>query len=142
MRPPQPQFSLPTPKYGRRKGSARPLARLRFTMLESAALVMYSTHCIISSTLPLPTLPQTYGAAPSDTAGGLVRRTYAGACTAENRAVDWSADRFALPRVDAHYLHRPGLLRRALEGGDLYLRLRRIGGRARRRVRPDFAQAN
>jgi peptidoglycan/xylan/chitin deacetylase (PgdA/CDA1 family) len=83
-----------------------------------------------------------YGAPPSDAARDLVHRTYTGACTADNRAVEPAADRYSLPRVDAHYLHRPGLLRRALEGGELYLRLRRMGGRARRRVRPDFAQAN
>jgi peptidoglycan/xylan/chitin deacetylase (PgdA/CDA1 family) len=79
-----------------------------------------------------------YGAGPSDGARDLVRRTYTGACTAENRAIDRSADPFALPRVDAHYLRRPALLRRVLEGEDLYLRLRRIGARARRRLRPDF----
>jgi peptidoglycan/xylan/chitin deacetylase (PgdA/CDA1 family) len=82
-----------------------------------------------------------YGAPPSDVARDLVRRTYAGACTAENRAVDPSADRLGLPRVDAHYLRRPGLLRKALEGGDLYLLLRRIGAHARRRLRPDFARS-
>ena len=65
-----------------------------------------------------------YGVAPA-AAQALVERAYAGACAGGNRAVADSAARFLVPRVDAHYLRRPGHLQRALEGGDSYLLLRR-----------------
>src|SRR6516162_784649 len=65
MLPPQPQLSLPTPKYVSFHGFSRPLERRRFAIGESASDVMYSTHCAISCTEPLPRFPQTYGSAPS-----------------------------------------------------------------------------
>ena len=55
------------------------------------------------------------------------RRAYAGACAGGPARVGARADRFALPRVDAHYLRRPGLLDRALKGRDAYLRMRHLG---------------
>lgn len=79
-----------------------------------------------------------YGAVPGRSTQALVERTYAGACVGENRPVRAGSDRFALPRFDAHYLRRPALLRRALQGWDPYLLLRRGGGRIRRSLRPDF----
>jgi hypothetical protein len=79
-----------------------------------------------------------YGPAPRHPVRALVERTYEGACGGGNRYVDAGADRFCLPRVDAHYLRRPSLLARTLEGGSRYLRLRRIGARARRLVRKDY----
>jgi peptidoglycan/xylan/chitin deacetylase (PgdA/CDA1 family) len=81
-----------------------------------------------------------YGMAPK-AARALVERTYPGACAGGNRAVRDGASRFMLPRVDAHYLRRPALLGRALEDGDLYLLMRRLGARLRRTVRRDFARA-
>ena len=81
-----------------------------------------------------------YGAA-SGAARALVERAYAGACVGGNRAADGGVSRFLLPRVDAHYLRRPALLRRTLQGGGSYLAMRRLGARLRRVVRPDFARA-
>jgi peptidoglycan/xylan/chitin deacetylase (PgdA/CDA1 family) len=69
----------------------------------------------------------------------LVRATYAGACGGGMSIVGPGADPWRLPRVDAHYLRRPELLRRALMGSlDAYLRVRRVGARARRLVKKDF----
>ena len=64
MFPPHPQLSLPTPKYFSFHGLSRPFARRSFASVESPSAVMYSTHSIISCTVPLPTLPQMYGSAP------------------------------------------------------------------------------
>jgi peptidoglycan/xylan/chitin deacetylase (PgdA/CDA1 family) len=79
-----------------------------------------------------------YGTVPGRRVRALVERTYEGACAGGNRHVDAGDDRFLLPRVDPHYLRRPSLLARALEGDSGYLRLRRIGARARRLVRKDY----
>ena len=65
MLPPQPQFSLPTPKYLTRQGFSRPLARRRFAISLSPSNVMYSTQSCISLTVPEPTLPATYASQPS-----------------------------------------------------------------------------
>src|SRR5487761_2762089 len=65
MFPPQPQLSLPTPKYGSFHGCSRPFLRRRLDMGDWASEVTYSTHSIISCTVPLPTLPQKYGSQPS-----------------------------------------------------------------------------
>jgi peptidoglycan/xylan/chitin deacetylase (PgdA/CDA1 family) len=75
-----------------------------------------------------------YGAVPNEGARRLVEETYVGACGAGTRAARPGADRFALPRVDAHYLRDPRVFRRALEGFDAYLWLRRAGARVRARV--------
>src|ERR1039458_5161458 len=61
MLPPQPQLSLPTAQNGTFHGLSRPFCRRKLAIGESAALVRYSTHCIISCTEPLPTLPQMHG---------------------------------------------------------------------------------
>ena len=76
-----------------------------------------------------------YGAEPSEEAGRRIAETYDVACSTEIARVDAGADLYALPRIDAHYLRRPELLRRVLEGGlDSYLGLRAIAARARRSV--------
>lgn len=62
---PQPQFSLPTPKYLISHGSSRPFCRRQFAIGLLPSKVRYSTHCDISWTVPLPTLPQLYGSQPS-----------------------------------------------------------------------------
>jgi peptidoglycan/xylan/chitin deacetylase (PgdA/CDA1 family) len=82
-----------------------------------------------------------YGLAPP-AARAIVERAYAGGCALGNRSVGTGSSRFMLPRVDAHYLRRPALLKRALAGGDSYLLMRRLGARLRRTVRPDFARAS
>lgn len=83
-----------------------------------------------------------YGAAPAAAAARIVERTYVAACTTVPGETRQGANLFALPRVDAHYLRRPELLRRALEGTlGPYLAARRIGSRARRALRKDYATA-
>ena len=83
-----------------------------------------------------------YGALPGPAVRGLVDRTYDAACTTRLAAVDEQPDVHALPRVDAHYLRRPELLRRAVSGSlGPYLAVRRLGARARRVVRPDYVTA-
>jgi peptidoglycan/xylan/chitin deacetylase (PgdA/CDA1 family) len=79
-----------------------------------------------------------YGVTPPPAARALVARTYEGACSNALRPVRAGADRFSLPRVDAHYLRRPAVFRAALRGGDSYLHLRRAGARLRRALRPDY----
>ena len=80
-----------------------------------------------------------YGAAPTAEARSFVEATYAAACTTRVAPVELRPDVYALPRVDAHYLRRPELLRRALQGSlGPYLALRRIGARARRSLFEDY----
>lgn len=81
---------------------------------------------------PVDSFAYPYGIVSSSTARSLVAQTYSAACTTELRAVTSVDDPVSLPRVDAHYLRRPELLRRALEGSvEPYLRARRLGARAR-----------
>jgi peptidoglycan/xylan/chitin deacetylase (PgdA/CDA1 family) len=61
---------------------------------------------------------------------------YAVACTASPGIVGPRSPLLALPRVDAHYVRRPALLRAALRGSP-YLGARRVAARARRLVRKD-----
>lgn len=81
--------------------------------------------------------PYGEGASAPARARRLLEAHYEGACSISARAFTADADGFALPRVDAHYLRRPALLRRVLEGLDVYLHARRAGGRLRRAVRTD-----
>lgn len=82
-----------------------------------------------------------YGAAPTAEARSLVEATYAAACTTRVGAVELRPDVYALPRVDAYYVRRPELLRRALAGSlGPYLALRRIGARARRLLFQDHEE--
>lgn len=91
---------------------------------------------------PVRSFAYPYGARPSPPAQRLVAQTYAAACTTELGAVGSPVNVLALPRVDVHYLRSPELLERALAGSlDLYLRARRIGARARRLLRKDYASA-
>ncbi len=83
-----------------------------------------------------------YGAAPTAPALRLVEATYEAACSTVLGTVGPGADVHALPRVDAHYVRRPRLLRAALAGNlGPYLRARRLGVRARRAIRHDYADA-
>ena len=63
--PPQPHASLPRPQNGTRHGSSRPFARRSAAIGESSARVRYSTHSLISRTVPEPMFADTYGSAPS-----------------------------------------------------------------------------
>jgi peptidoglycan/xylan/chitin deacetylase (PgdA/CDA1 family) len=73
-----------------------------------------------------------YDAASAPGVRELVASTYDGACAGANRPVFRGSDPLKIARVDAHYLRRPALLRRALEGHGAHLALRRAGGRVRR----------
>ncbi|MDX6642694.1 MAG: hypothetical protein QOD76_656 [Solirubrobacteraceae bacterium] len=88
---------------------------------------------------PVSSFAYPYGVVSRD-ARALAQSTYAAACTTVNARAELDADLFALPRVEMHYLRRPQLLRRVLAGSDLYLRLRRTGGRARRAFWRDYAR--
>lgn len=82
-----------------------------------------------------------YGAAPVGTRRA-VESAYSAACGGALRLAEARSDIYAIPRVDAHYVRRPELLRRVLEGSAHgYLRLRRLGARARRVGRKDYARA-
>lgn len=77
-----------------------------------------------------------YGVATSRLARVLVAETYEAACTTDLRAVTAGDVPLSIPRVDAHYLGRPALLGRALDGSlDRYLQVRRLGARARSALR-------
>ena len=83
-----------------------------------------------------------YGALPHPEARSLVQRTYDAACTTRVAFVGEQPDVHGLPRVDAHYLRRPELLRRAAEGSlASYLVARRLGSRARRAFSKDYVTA-
>jgi peptidoglycan/xylan/chitin deacetylase (PgdA/CDA1 family) len=80
-----------------------------------------------------------YGATPSDEVALLVASAYQAACSTILARVDDDSQVLALPRIDAHYLRRPGLLRRVLEGSlDSYLGLRALGARIRRAMWKDY----
>lgn len=84
-----------------------------------------------------------YGALPTSKTGrSLVEGAYSAACTTTIGVVDPGADPLALPRVDAHYLRRLSLLGAAIQGdAGSYLLVRRLGARARRLLRPDYARS-
>lgn len=90
--------------------------------------------------VPVSSFAYPYGAGPSAAARRLVASTYEAACTTVLAEVRAGCDVHALPRVDAHYLRRPALLRRAVRGSlDPYLRVREFGAGARRRLVKDYA---
>lgn len=79
-----------------------------------------------------------YGVPPAPGARRELEFTYRGACSSQLRPLYAGADPFALPRIDAHYLRRPAVLRRVLDGSDVYLHARRAGSRLRRAIRADY----
>lgn len=90
---------------------------------------------------PAASFAYPYGAHSSAAARRLIAETYATACTTRLAVVDPGADVHALPRIDAHYLRSPSLFRRALDGSlGPYLLARRLGARARRAIRTDYAR--
>lgn len=89
---------------------------------------------------PVRTFAYPYGAAPSAAARATVQRTYDSAALGPLARVQAGENPYSLPRVDAHYLRRPELLRSAAVGSlGLYLRARRLGARARRAFVDDWA---
>jgi peptidoglycan/xylan/chitin deacetylase (PgdA/CDA1 family) len=108
-------------------------AELRRELVDSRATLEQAVQA------PVRAFAAPYGVHPPASARGLLRREYEIACLGGLRAAPSGADPLALPRVDAHYLRRPGLLRRAVNGSlGPYLALRRAGARARRVVRADY----
>lgn len=90
---------------------------------------------------PVTAFAYPYGAKPTTGARRLVEETYDAACSTELGTIRTGADVYALPRVDAHYVRRPRLLRAALSGSlGPYLSARRLGAGARRAVRHDYAE--
>jgi peptidoglycan/xylan/chitin deacetylase (PgdA/CDA1 family) len=89
---------------------------------------------------PVTSFAYPFGLAGGEPVRRRVAETYAAACTTRLDPVRAGDDPLALPRVDVHYVRRPALLRRVLDGGGWgYLGLRRAGARARRRLVPDHA---
>ena len=88
---------------------------------------------------PVSSVAYPYGAGPSRPAADLVRTAYAAGCTTELRALGPRDDRLALPRIDAHYVRRPELFERLLDGRlGKYLSARGLAARARRSIRKDY----
>jgi peptidoglycan/xylan/chitin deacetylase (PgdA/CDA1 family) len=88
---------------------------------------------------PVRSLAYPYGVAPGAAGRRLVESSYAAACTTRMSPVGAGDNPLALPRVDAHYLRNPDLLRRALRGSlRPYLTFRRLGTQARRVIRKDY----
>jgi peptidoglycan/xylan/chitin deacetylase (PgdA/CDA1 family) len=93
--------------------------------------------------VPVRSFACPYGLRPPAAARGLIEHAYEALCADGLGPVRPGADPLALPRIDAHYLRRPGLLRNALEGDNRpYLALRRAGARARRMVLTDYRRSS
>jgi peptidoglycan/xylan/chitin deacetylase (PgdA/CDA1 family) len=108
---------------------------------EVAELEVVEAKSLLERTIgaPVRAFAAPYNAVPSAATQALIARTYDAACGGGLRAVQPGDPPHAVPRVDAQYLRRPDLLRRALEGRlDTYLAARRAGARARRLVRSDY----
>lgn len=89
--------------------------------------------------VPVTSFAMPYGDLPGASTRELLRATYDTACTTRLAFVTPGTDAWAVPRVDAYYLRRPELLRRAVEGtAGLYVRVRGAAARARRVVRKDY----
>ena len=88
---------------------------------------------------PVPTFALPYGARPGPAARRLLEGTYEAVFTTTLGRVEAGAEVYSLPRVDAHYVRRPELLRRALAGRlGSYFQLRAVGARVRRTVTKDY----
>jgi peptidoglycan/xylan/chitin deacetylase (PgdA/CDA1 family) len=106
-------------------------------LVESRALLEEQTGGTVTS------FAYPYGASPGPAGARVVATTYEAACTTALDGVTAGCDRYALPRVDAHYVRRPRLFRAALAGSlGPYLRVRRLGVTARRTLMRDYVQAS
>jgi peptidoglycan/xylan/chitin deacetylase (PgdA/CDA1 family) len=89
---------------------------------------------------PVRSFAYPYGVVLEGAPAGLAEGGYEAACTTRPSRVRPGADPYLLPRVDAHYLRRPSLLRAVLAGRlDGYLAARGIAARARRLLVRDYA---
>lgn len=92
--------------------------------------------------VPVSSFALPYGARPGATAQALLAKTYAAVCTTRLGSAGPRTSPLAIPRVDAHYLRRPALLRAALGGSaTTYLQARGAAARARRVLRKDYVDA-
>src|SRR5690606_19437911 len=66
MLPPQPQVSLPIPQYLTFQGFSRPFSIRNSDMGLPFSTLTYCSQSISSCTVPLPTLADKYGSAPSN----------------------------------------------------------------------------
>jgi peptidoglycan/xylan/chitin deacetylase (PgdA/CDA1 family) len=83
-----------------------------------------------------------YGDLPGPPVRPLLRDVYRAACTTRLGYAGPHTDLWAIPRIDAHYVRRPEMLRRAIDGSAAgYLRARGLAARARRVVCKDFVDA-
>jgi peptidoglycan/xylan/chitin deacetylase (PgdA/CDA1 family) len=90
---------------------------------------------------PVTSFAYPYGETLPRSARPLLECTYEAACTTRIGAIEADSDRFALPRVDAHYVRRAGMVLAAADGHHKnYLRVRGVAARARRVARPDYAR--
>jgi peptidoglycan/xylan/chitin deacetylase (PgdA/CDA1 family) len=87
---------------------------------------------------PVAWFASPYADPPGPRGRSLIEQTYEGACGGGTRPVPAGADPHELPRIDAHYVRNPAVLRWVLRGRGGYLPLRRLGGRLRRTVRSDY----
>lgn len=89
--------------------------------------------------VPVHSFAYPYGAGPTKAAHALVRETYTAGCSTALGYAAPHADPWLLPRIDAHYVRRPGVLRAALDGTlTAYLAARGAVARLRRLVRTDY----
>jgi peptidoglycan/xylan/chitin deacetylase (PgdA/CDA1 family) len=106
---------------------------LRLEIVESQTVLAAATGTQVRS------FAYPYGAQPTAAARALVELKYNAACGTSIRRVGRDSSRYNLPRVDAHYLRDPRLLRRVVTGSfDAYLGARRIGSRTRRAFLKDY----
>lgn len=118
-----------------------PLAQIsdadaRVEIVDSKAALEHTLQVEVSS-FALP-----YGAPPGAVARELLDRSYSAVCTTRLGRVAPGTSPLAIPRVDAHYVRRPRLLRAALDGSAAtYLQVRGVAARARRMVRKDYVEA-
>lgn len=102
-------------------------------VVESRSALESMVGCEVSS------FAYPYGSSPSAEARGLVEETYACAFGTAVGRIGAGASLYDLPRVDAHYVRDPRLLRRVVRGSlQAYLEARRFGSRARRALRKDY----
>jgi len=91
---------------------------------------------------PVRTFAYPYGARPTAAAERAVRAVFTSAWTTVAGRVGAGADPAALPRLDAHYVRSPRLLRAVLMGrAEAYVALRRRGAAVRRWFSRDYVPA-
>jgi peptidoglycan/xylan/chitin deacetylase (PgdA/CDA1 family) len=102
-------------------------------------IVESKTALAAATQAEIRTFAYPYGARPTTAARSLVEQTYDAAFGTAARRVSPGSPRWNLPRIDAHYVRDPVLLRRVVTGSlDEYLTLRRVASRARRTFRKDY----